>query len=477
MAWVGAPDIDTSTAQPQAQSLGLFFVLLKPEGYNIFMKGRRTHMNNPIPSIEILRGADVSPERLRARIWENNPSVGQTAADIIADVRERGDAAVREYTLRFDGVDVGELAVDPQEIEAAFAHIAAESPELIETLELAAANIGAYHKRQLRQGYIITGERDGVITGQRIMPLERVGLYIPGGTAAYPSTVLMNAIPAKLAGVGEICLASPPQKDGKCDAAILAAARIAGVGRVFRMGGAQAIAALAFGTGSVPRVDKITGPGNIYVSTAKKQLYGVVDIEMIAGPSEVLIIADDSARARFVAADMLAQAEHDAMAAALLITTDPALADAVKVELSKQLETLPRREIAERSLAENCRIAVTTSLEEAVRLSDGVAPEHLKLCVRDPFALLGAVRHAGSVFLGAYAPEALGDYLAGPNHTLPTNGAARFASPLSVDDFVKKSSFTYYTKEALQRDAAHAARFARQEQFEAHARSVEIRFE
>ena len=432
-------------------------------------------MENNILDIDILYGENVTPERLRPRRWDKDIAIEKTVADIIADVRERGDAAVGEYTRRFDGVEPGSFAVPPSEIEEAYSLISKNEPDLIETFHIAAEQITAYHKRQLRQGYVITDDRRGVITGQRIIPLERVGVYIPGGTAAYPSTVFMNAIPAKLAGVGELCLASPPQKDGRCDTAILAAAKIAGIDRVFKAGGAQAIAAFAFGTDSIPRVDKITGPGNAYVSTAKRLLYGIVDIEMIAGPSEIMIIADSGADPRYIAADMLSQAEHDSMAAALLITTDSALAEAALEELSRQLATLPRREIALRSITDNCRIAVTDTLEQAAALCNQIAPEHLELCVREPFALLGAIRHAGSVFLGDYAPEALGDYIAGPNHTLPTNGAARFASPLSVDDFIKKSSFTYYTREALRNEAKHAAGFARCESFEAHARSVEIR--
>jgi len=426
--------------------------------------------------VNILSGADATSENLRRRVREADAEAERVVSQIIADVRLRGDSAVSEYTSCYDHVALESFAVPQPEIDEVADKFTAENPELISAFNKAIENITAYHKRQIRHGFIVTGERDGVLLGQRVIPLDKAGIYIPGGTAAYPSTVLMNAIPAKLAGVGELCLASPPQRDGKCDAAIVAAARLAGVDRVFKVGGAQAIAAMAYGTESIPRVDKITGPGNIYVSTAKRLLYGVVDIEMIAGPSEILIIADGGADARLIAADMLAQAEHDVMAAAILITTGAALAGVVKAELAAQIVSLPRREIAAQSINENCRIAVVGSLEQAAELSNGVAPEHLELCVEDPFALLGSIRHAGSVFLGKYSPEALGDYLAGPNHTLPTNGAARFSSPLSVDDFVKKSSFTYYTKGALSRDATHIARFARQEQFEAHARSVELRF-
>ncbi|MDR3121630.1 MAG: histidinol dehydrogenase [Clostridiales bacterium] len=426
-------------------------------------------------AIPILRGAEVTPERLRTRFGAKNEAAEHAVAEILADVYARGDDAVLEYTRRFDGVEISSLAVDPSEIESAASQVAAENPGLLDTMTRAAENIRRFHERQVRQGFSVHDERGGIVSGQRVIPLDRVGLYIPGGTAVYPSTLLMNAIPAKLAGVKELILASPPQKDGRCAPTILAAAKVAGVDRIFRMGGAQAVAALAYGTVSVPRVDKITGPGNVYVQTAKRQLYGLVDIEMIAGPSEILIIADESANARFAAADLLSQAEHDAMAAAILLTTSAPFAEAVRAELARQLVSLPRREIARRSIEENGRIAVIASLSEAAEISNAIAPEHLELCVKDPFALLGAILHAGSVFLGHYAPEALGDYFAGPNHTLPTNGAARFSSPLSVDDFVKKSSFLYYTKDALRADAEHVARFARAEQLEAHARSAEIR--
>ena len=425
--------------------------------------------------VQIIEGYEAAGDKLRTRNHGKNQAVEQAVSEIIADVRERGDAAVAEYTRRFDGVELDSFAVPRSEIDEAAEFIQRDRPDFVEAFMKASENITAFHKRQIRQGFIITGEREGVVAGQRIIPLERVGLYIPGGTAAYPSTLLMNVIPAQIAGVDEICVASPPQKNGRCDPAILTAAKLAGVNKIYKAGGAQAIAAFAYGTESIPRVDKITGPGNVYVSAAKRQLYGIVDIEMIAGPSEIMIIADGGADARYIAADMLSQAEHDVMAAALLVTVDRGLADAVAAELSQQAESLPRRDVVARSIGDNCRIAVVGSLEQAASLSNGVAPEHLELCVREPFALLGLIRHAGSVFLGDYAPEALGDYLAGPNHTLPTNGAARFSSPLSVDDFVKKSSFTYYTRDAIRRDAKYAACFARQEGFEAHARSVEIR--
>ena len=418
-----------------------------------------------------LEGAGVTVGALRTRAWAENADAERAAAKIVSDVRARGDAALREHTIAFDHVAVGAFEVPQSEILEAVASI---EPPMREAMARAAANIRAFHEKQASHGFIMS-EREGVTLGQRVLPIDRVAIYVPGGTAAYPSTLLMNAIPAKIAGVRHLSLASPPQRDGKCAPQVLAAAAEAGVDSIYKMGGAQAIAALAFGTETIPKVDKIVGPGNVYVSAAKRHVYGVVDIDMIAGPSEILVIADDSADARRVAADMLSQAEHDAMAACILITTSRALAEAVRAQLEKQLPTLPRREIAERSIADNARVAVVPSLAEAARLSNAVAPEHLELCVRDPFALMGAITHAGSVFLGHYTPEAVGDYYAGPNNTLPTNGAARFASPLSVDDFVKKSSFAYYTEAALRRDCADVARFARFEGLEAHALSVESR--
>jgi histidinol dehydrogenase len=419
-----------------------------------------------------LEGGAVDGGALRTREWAENAGAERVAAKIISEVRARGDAALREYTKEFDHVDVGSFVVPEDEISDAVASV--EQP-LREAMARAARNIRAYHEKQVRHGFIMSGG-DGVTLGQRVLPIDHVAIYVPGGTAAYPSTLLMNAIPAKIAGVRRLALATPPQRDGKCAPQILAAAAEAGVDCIYKVGGAQAIAALAFGTESIPKFDKIVGPGNVYVSAAKRLVYGVVDIDMIAGPSEILVIADDSADARGVAADMLSQAEHDALAACILITTSSAFAQAVRAELASQLPALPRREIAGRSLAANGRIAVVQSLAEAAKLSNAVAPEHLELCVRDPFALMGEITHAGSVFLGHNTPEAVGDYYAGPNNTLPTNGAARFASPLSVDDFVKKSSFAYYTKSALRRDCADIACFARAEGFEAHARSVESRF-
>lgn len=423
--------------------------------------------------VEILRGDTITPGQIRARFGTEYKQAEETVRAILDDVRQNGDAALFAYAKKFDRAELTSLLVSDQEIEEA---VAAVDPSFYETLQLAAENIRDFHKRQVREGFSVS-EHKGVLMGQRILPLERVGLYVPGGTASYPSTVLMNAIPAKIAGVKEIALATPPSPDGRIAAPILAAARVAGVERIYKMGGAQAVAALAYGTESVRRVDKITGPGNMYVATAKRMVFGLVDIDMIAGPSEILVIADDSANPAYVAADLLSQAEHDVMAASILLTTSEKLAVAVQSELERQVALLPRREIAERSLRKNGRIVLVNSLFEATDLSNEIAPEHLELCVSDPFSIMGLIRHAGSIFLGNYAPEALGDYFAGPNHTLPTNGAARFSSPLSVDDFIKKSSFVYYTCEALCAVKERIADFAEQEGLSAHASSVRIRFE
>ena len=401
------------------------------------------------------------------------PEVEASVAEILEAVRLRGDAAVLEYGARFGGAELTALRVDDAELETAAARCA---PALLSALEQAAENIRAFHKEQLRPGFRL--ERPGgVILGQRVLPLDTVGIYVPGGTAAYPSTVLMDAIPAALAGVRRVVMATPCGGDGRINDAVLAAAKIAGVTDIFKMGGAQAVAALAFGTESVPKVDKIVGPGNIYVATAKRQVFGLVDIDMIAGPSEILVLADGAANPRHVAADLLSQAEHDVLASAVLVCDSMNLARAVAAELERQVETLPRREIARASLENNGRILVCRDLAEAVDMANLLAPEHLELCVAEPFALLEQVRNAGSVFLGRYAPEALGDYWAGPNHTLPTLGTARFSSPLSVEEFVKRSSYIYYTPEALAGAKDAIGVLARQEGLEAHARSVESRFE
>ena len=394
--------------------------------------------------------------------------VEEPVAAILADVKKRGDEAVLEYTRRFDRCDIDSLAVTEAEIEEAFRQV---EPEFLEVLQEAAANIRQFHNAQVRQSLVLT-PRSGVVLGQRITPIERVGLYVPGGTAAYPSTVLMDAIPAKIAGCDKIVMATPPGADGKVNPAILAAAKIAGVTDIFKMGGAQAVAALAYGTRTVPKVDKIVGPGNAFVAEAKKQVFGMVAIDMIAGPSEILVLADGKSDAKVVAADMLSQAEHDRNATAVLVTESMALAKAVQAELEVQLEALPRRDIARASVDNNGMIIVAETLSVGIEVANQLAPEHLELQVDDPFAYLDSIRNAGSVFLGRSCPEALGDYFAGPNHTLPTSGTARFSSPLGVDDFVKKSQFLYYTPEALDKVAEDVARFARKEGLEAHARSA-----
>ena len=424
--------------------------------------------------IPIIKAADVQIQSLRSRRDEGNRNVTDTVADILRDVRNRGDDAVFAYTKRFDGADLSELTVTPEETASALRE---QDSEWMAILQGAAARIRRFHEQQARQGFRLEDPEIGTVIGQRVTPLERVGLYVPGGTAAYPSTVLMDAIPAKIAGVKELAIATPPGPDGKVSPAILCAAYVAGVDKIYKMGGAQAIAALAFGTESVKRVDKIVGPGNAYVAEAKRQVFGIVDIDMIAGPSEILIVADGKSDPRHAAADLLSQAEHDRNACAVLITDDPSFAAEVQKETERQLQTLPRAQIARASIDANGKIIVAESLEEAVALANEVAPEHLELMTDDPISLFGQVRHAGSVFLGRNCPEALGDYYAGPNHTLPTSGTARFSSPLSVDDFVKKTQFTYYTREALRQDAASIARFARTEGLEAHARSVLVRTE
>ena len=397
--------------------------------------------------------------------------VEEPVAAILADVKKRGDEAVLEYTARFDRCDLSSLAVTAEEIEEALSQV---EPEFLEVLHRAAANIREFHTAQVRQSLVLT-PRSGVVLGQRITPIERVGLYVPGGTAAYPSTVLMDAIPAKIAGCEKIVMATPPGADGRINPAILAAAKIAGVTDIFKMGGAQAVAALAYGTESVPKVDKIVGPGNAFVAEAKKQVFGMVAIDMIAGPSEILVLADGKSDPRVVAADMLSQAEHDRNATAVLVTESMALAQAVQAELETQLEALPRRDIARASVDNNGMIIVADTLMQGIDIANRLAPEHLELLVDDPFSYLDAIRNAGSVFLGRSCPEALGDYFAGPNHTLPTSGTARFSSPLGVDDFVKKSQFLYYTPDALDAVAEDVAKFARKEGLEAHARSAVIR--
>ena len=409
---------------------------------------------------------DISDSEIFDRIG-GAPDVSATVSEIIADVMERGDTALREYALRFDRAELDSLEVSKEEIDAACAEI---GEAYIGMLERAAANIRDFHSRQVRQGFVCNS-RAGVFAGQKVIPLERVGLYVPGGTAAYPSSVLMNCIPAKIAGVDEIIMVTPPS-GGSIPKQILAAARVAGVDRIFKCGGAQAVAALTYGTESIPAVDKIVGPGNAYVAEAKRQVSGKVGVDMIAGPSEILVIADGNSNPVWVAADLLSQAEHDKRASAVLVTDSEELGKAVTVEIERQLAVLPRQEIARASVEDHGLIIIVDSIAEAVAMSNRIAPEHLELCVDDPFGLLDKVRNAGSVFLGRNCPEAVGDYMAGPNHTLPTSGTARFYSPLSVDDFVKKMQFTYFSAEALADIAADVDKFARSEGFDAHARSV-----
>ena len=422
--------------------------------------------------IRIMKLKEIAPEEIFAR---SNPQVDVSAVvrEILATVRAQGDKALYDYCEKFDHVALPSLEVSQAEKDEA---MQAVDPAFLEILRMAAENIRAFHRQQVRTSFILT-DRPGVVMGQKIMPIEKVGLYVPGGTAAYPSTVLMDAIPAKIAGCREIVIVTPPGKDGKVPAAILTAAQIAGVDRVFKVGGAQAVAALAFGTETLPKVDKIVGPGNAFVAEAKRQVFGLVAIDMIAGPSEILVLADGSCDAKVVAADLLSQAEHDKMASAVLVTDSEALAEAVAQEIERQLKTLPREEIARASIDNNGKIIVTGDLAAAIDVANALAPEHLELCVEQPFDYLDRITNAGSIFLGKNCPEALGDYLAGPNHTLPTSGTARFSSPLSVDDFVKKSQYTYFTRDALGQVAEQIAAFARQEGLEAHARSAVVRFE
>ena len=410
--------------------------------------------------------------QLKARSGEIDRKVTSAVTDILNNVKQNGDDAVREYTLKFDGHMPSKFEISREEIDS--------SPDkcdrdFILALYKAADNIRDFHTRQKQQSWL-EPKQNGVILGQRIRGLKRVGVYVPGGTAAYPSSVLMNVIPAKIAGVKEIVMVTPPQKDGTANPNILAAAKIAGVDRVFLMGGAQAVAALAYGTQSVPKVDKIVGPGNIFVATAKKLLYGTVDIDMIAGPSEILIVADKSANPKFLAADLMSQAEHDKMASAILLTTSEETANETAKELSRQMQTLERRDIIEQSLNDFGAIIVCKDISEAVDFANELAPEHLEFAVENPMEYIGRVDNAGSVFLGHYSPEPLGDYFAGPNHVLPTSGTARFFSPLSVDSFIKKSSFIYYTEPALSEAKDDIIKLAETEGLTAHANSIKVRF-
>ncbi len=422
--------------------------------------------------IKIYKYGEIEDSKIFSRV-QPKVNVEKIVSDIISDVAERGDEAVKEYCKKFDGAEIENLEVTEDEINDAINSV---PDEFCGILKQAAENIKNFHTKQLRTSFIIS-ENNGVIVGQKIIPIEKVGLYVPGGTAAYPSTVLMDSIPAKIAGCGSIVMVTPPGKDGRVNPVILAAAKIAGVDKIYKVGGAQAIAALANGTETIPKVDKIVGPGNAFVAEAKKQVFGKVSIDMIAGPSEILVVADDTADASFVAADLLSQAEHDRLASAVLVCTSDNFAKKVGEEIETQLAKLAREDIARESIDNNGKIIVADSIECAIDIANRIAPEHLELCVNNPFDYLDAVKNAGSVFMGKYCPEALGDYFSGPNHTLPTSGTARFSSPLSVDDFVKKTQYSYYTRDALKNVKDSVAYFANQEGLTAHAKSVLIRFE
>ena len=423
--------------------------------------------------IKIYKYGDVPNSEIFAR--DNIDSgVEGIVAEIIENVKKNKDKALFEYCEKFDKVKLSSLEVSDKEIEEAFE---LADKDFVAIVKEAAENIRAFHEKQVRNSFIIS-EKDGVITGQKVTPIEKVGLYVPGGTAAYPSTVLMDSIPAKIAGCKEIVMVTPPSKDGRVNPNILAAAKIAGVTRIFKVGGAQAVAALAYGTESVPQVDKIVGPGNAFVAEAKKQVFGKVSIDMIAGPSEILVVADSTCNPVYVAADLLSQAEHDKMASAVLVTDTQEFASKVSMELERQIPNLPRAEIARASIDNNGKIIVAeNNLMLAIDIANEIAPEHLELCVDNPFDYLDKVKHAGSIFMGKNCPEALGDYFAGPNHTLPTSGTARFSSPLGVEDFIKTSQFTYFTREALSKVADKVAYFANKEGLGAHAKSATVRFE
>ena len=422
--------------------------------------------------IKILKFNEVKSEQIFARA-ENAVNVETIVSEIIENVRSRGDKALFEYCEKFDGAKLDSLQVTQEEINEA---VVAVDPKFLEILRRAAANIRKFHEQQVRRSFIINDEH-GIVMGQKIIPIDRAGLYVPGGTAAYPSTVLMDSIPAKIAGCKEVVMVTPPSADGKINPVILAAASTAGIDKIYKLGGAQAIAALAYGTESVPKVDKIVGPGNAFVAEAKKQVFGTVSIDMIAGPSEILIVADGATNPRHAAADLLSQAEHDKLASAVMVTDSMELAQAVQAEIEQQIPSLLRSDIARASIDNNGKIIVADTLFKAIDIANEIAPEHLELLVDNPFDYLDSIRHAGSVFMGRNCPEALGDYLAGPNHTLPTSGTAKFSSPLSVDDFIKKTQYTYYTADALANVAQDVAFFAKQEGLTAHARSAVIRME
>lgn len=413
-----------------------------------------------------------SIDELRESAKQTEKAAAEAVERIVADVKLRKDEALREYTQKFDKVELDTFRVPQEAIEAAVVSV---EPEFLQALEEARDNIASYHEQQIRQGFV-DAQKDGVIRGQLIRPLETVGVYVPGGTAAYPSSVLMNVLPAKIAGVGRIVMVTPPSKDG-VNPYILAAAKISGVDEVYSIGGAQAVAALAYGTESIPRVDKIVGPGNMYVALAKRVVFGDVNIDMIAGPSDILVIADETANAAFIAADLLSQAEHDTNSSSILVTTSAQLAEEVKQQVEQQLAELPRVDIARAAIERNGAIIVVNSMEEAFAAANMIAPEHLELHIQEPMTALANVKNAGSIFVGPYAPEPLGDYFAGPNHVLPTSGTARFFSPLSVDDFVKKSSFLSYTKEALEQVKDQIIVLAEKEGLQAHAKAIQIRFE
>ena len=422
--------------------------------------------------IRILRYGEIPNKELFARNVPTN-NVADTVSEIIENVKRNGDKALKEYTKRFDGVETDSITVTEEEIREA---VSQTDPDFLLVLQRAADNIRKFHSRQVRNSFIINDE-NGIVMGQKVIPIDRAGVYVPGGTAPLSSTVLMDVIPAKIAGVREVIVATPPEKDGKINPGILAAAWVAGADKIIKAGGAQAIAAMAYGTESVPKADKIVGPGNAFVAEAKRQVYGVVSIDMIAGPSEILAVADGKSNPAHLAADLLSQAEHDKMATAVLVTDSEELAQNVSDEIEKQLPLLERRDIARVSIDQNGKIIIADDLRKAIDIANEIAPEHLELCLDNPFDYLDSIRHAGSVFMGRNCPEALGDYLAGPNHTLPTQGTARFSSPLSVDDFVKKTQYTYFTAEALSRVAEDVAVFARKEGLTGHARSAMIRLE
>lgn len=420
--------------------------------------------------IKIYQYGEISENEIFSRVKQNN-NVEQTVSEIISNVKKYGDDALFSYCEKFDNAKLLSLEVTKDEIQRA---VESTEPEFIEILRKTTKNITEFHRQQKRDGFVIK-KQNGVIMGQKITPVDKAGLYVPGGTAAYPSTVLMDCIPAKIAGVKQIVMVTPPNSDGQVNSAILCAAYVAGVDKIFKVGGAQAIAALAYGTKTIPKVDKIVGPGNAFVAQAKRQVFGEVSIDMIAGPSEILIVADEKTNPEHAAADLLSQAEHDKMASAVLVTDSIKLAQQVSEEIEKQIPLLSRRDIARASIDDNGKIILAQSIEQAIEISNKIAPEHLELCVQEPFKYLDLIEHAGSVFLGRNCPEALGDYMAGPNHTLPTSGTARFSSPLSVDDFIKKTQYTYFTKSALEDIASDVAYFAEKEGLSAHAKSATIR--